>query len=619
MTKFTKFALVAALAFAFTSASAMVIVPPTLKVGSTGAQVMALQADLNAKAGAMLTVDGNFGPATAAAVMAFQSAHALTADGLFGTMSAGVLNAMGMTTPTDDSASDDVADDADEDTSDDTLDGGAGDLDSADFISSLNTEEVGEGEEEVEVAGLDLEADNGSDLDITSVKVVFFNNDAPVSSEDFDDYAESVQIMFEGDVVGEADVEDFNEDADEWSKSISLDGAIVDAGETAELTVAITALNNIDSTDLATNDWDVWFENVRFEDADGAIITEDGVGDIGSTRSFTFDSFATANDIELHASRGSGSPDEQTVTGDDEDEFDADLLEFDLEADGSDMFVKDMTIDLTAGGVGTETELVGDLMITCGDEDYSENVTGSSVLFEDMDFTIDAGDTITCMVTATMNEIDGTDFVEGDSITADLDVSSINAEDEEGEDVAGGDLTGSANGYEQFFFSEGAVVDAFDTPTPSITFTADDAGEESIGKFVIEFEVTANETEVYLDKSTDGSGVSGTAGEGVVYTISASGAGVPSNSTATFECISDCGNSSDNTTDEFFIDEGDTETYRLTVTVTGDATPLTDDYKVWIDSVNWDDVDAVAAAEFFTSNVGEDSDADTGFLNITAL
>src|SRR5579885_3058111 len=55
----------------------------TTSSGSTGSAVKALQRQLNAH-GASLTVDGDFGPATQAAVKSFQSSHGLTTDGIAG-------------------------------------------------------------------------------------------------------------------------------------------------------------------------------------------------------------------------------------------------------------------------------------------------------------------------------------------------------------------------------------------------------------------------------------------------------------------------------------------------------------------------------------------------------
>lgn len=63
----------------------------TLNVGSTGSDVANLQKILNAQ-GANLTVDGKYGPLTAAAVKAYQSKNGLTADGIFGPQTSGALS-----------------------------------------------------------------------------------------------------------------------------------------------------------------------------------------------------------------------------------------------------------------------------------------------------------------------------------------------------------------------------------------------------------------------------------------------------------------------------------------------------------------------------------------------
>jgi peptidoglycan hydrolase-like protein with peptidoglycan-binding domain len=66
---------------------------PTLREGDTGPYVVTLQKDLNA-AGIRCTVDGVFGPATQAAVIAFQKAHHLTADGIVGPATWNALTAI---------------------------------------------------------------------------------------------------------------------------------------------------------------------------------------------------------------------------------------------------------------------------------------------------------------------------------------------------------------------------------------------------------------------------------------------------------------------------------------------------------------------------------------------
>src|SRR3984893_2795274 len=64
---------------------------PVLTQGDTGPAVQTLQTRLNVW-GATLTVDGNFGPATLAAVKAFQTAQKLTVDGIVGPQTWSALN-----------------------------------------------------------------------------------------------------------------------------------------------------------------------------------------------------------------------------------------------------------------------------------------------------------------------------------------------------------------------------------------------------------------------------------------------------------------------------------------------------------------------------------------------
>lgn len=67
---------------------------PTLRTGSSGIHVVALQVRLNQhlSPGTVLTCDGKFGPLTSAAVIAFQRQKRLGADGVVGPLTWGALD-----------------------------------------------------------------------------------------------------------------------------------------------------------------------------------------------------------------------------------------------------------------------------------------------------------------------------------------------------------------------------------------------------------------------------------------------------------------------------------------------------------------------------------------------
>src|SRR3989338_6400549 len=120
-----------------------------LTIGATGPQVTCLQENLismgfSIPAGAT----GYFGTQTRAAVAAWQASKNIVPPvGYFGPISQTAWASAGTGPPRS---------------------GGAGSINDADSVSGLNNEQVGEGAEDVEVAGLDLEADSGSDIELRS-------------------------------------------------------------------------------------------------------------------------------------------------------------------------------------------------------------------------------------------------------------------------------------------------------------------------------------------------------------------------------------------------------------------------------------------------------------------
>ena len=587
--------------------------------GVSGADVSALQSYLASKGMFAVAPTGYFGAITKAAVASWQSANGvMPAAGYFGAVSRAKYAATcGEVIVGDDDTSGD-----DDDTSNgDFFSGDAeGSLENFDQITSLSNEDVGEDAEDVPVIGVEFDAD-GADQMVERVNVVI-DNPSDVAQDDLEDFIQDVSLWLDGEELARMEVGDASYDrgADEYTfRFVGLEGIVMD-GDTAKLEVAVTGPSNVNGDNDAEG-WDVTIPDngIRASSPNGVTETYDGEGTTAlGPESFTVESFASANDVELHAKKSDDNPEEQTVLGDSNDSFDADLLGFTLEAEGSDLTVFGLEFDLTTTGPSI-VQLADDLTLTCGGDDWSENAATTTV-FTDLEFTIDEGDSVDCMLSASMSEIDGTTFAEGDNMSATLDISETDVEDQTGEGLTGTELTGSANGNDQTFISEGLAVDSFETPAPTRSFTADETGEESVGQFIVEFDVTANDSEVWLDKSDEESdgldggadNGNGEAGEGVVYTVSGDFGGEGfATSTATLECIANCGDTSDNSGTDFFIDNGDTETYRLTVSVTARQGDTNFQYSVWIDSINWATADATGD-QFYTSNLGDDSEADTG-------
>lgn len=552
------------------STAAAYVHTTTLKMGSTGSQVMALQQALNA-AGFMVSSTGAgspgmestyFGEKTKGAVVAFQTARGLGKDGIVGpntgaalggvmsgNFPAGCTSAAGYSTVTGlpctsgpstglpagcsstvgySPTTGHKCDGSSTPSTGGPLQGGAGDI-TLDAQSDYSGEEVGEDEEDVKIMAFDVEADDESDVEINSVKVEFYQ-DETTDSQDLTDYAESVSIWFNGDKVGEADASDFSEDSDYYTKSISLDGAVIDAGETAEFVVAVTGLNNLDSGDIDTDDWSVDLLSVRFTDGDGVTTTEsgsaaatDGAG--AYEKSFNFASFATAADAELSVSLNDDDDaiNEAHVINVDAtaDTDNVEILSFTLEAEGdSDLNVTEIPVLITTTeAAGTDFNDPDDVIVNAtlwmnGEEIASESLLTSDadgdtevVTFDDLDIDIGAGDTEEFMIKLDLQDLASALDV-GDTIMADLDatrVDLIEVEDESGEELVAADLTGTADGEASEVRDIGFNVDLVST-TAVISHTGDiagsGAGDDDQATFTITFDVTAFDGDVYIDATS---------------------------------------------------------------------------------------------------------------------
>jgi hypothetical protein len=500
------------------------------------------------------------------------------------------------------------------------LNGSVGDI-TVTASSVYSAEQIGEGESDQGVLAFKVKAGNDSDVRINSVKVKLAQTHTG-DSKDITDYIDEVTIMRDADTqVGSADPADFNEDANVYTKSISLSGndAIVRAGETATFSVAISALDSLDSSDIDSATFTADVLNVRFTDADGVTTTVDTDTSPVLDRGFGFQDFATAADVELRAALNDEDTDindsHNILVSDDQRTNDVPVLSFTLEARGdSDITVKSIpvvldTSDTNWGTVATTADLYeGSEKIASDDIDQTATDVNQSLVFDDLDVNINAGDTED--FTVKINVLDagtaGSHFAQGTTVQATLTVSGIDADDQNGDTVQPADLTGSAISSASSLFSNGitvdvtsatATVDAQDGATNDLVTFKWDVSMKNIG----DDDVYVNADNADVVTSSDATNVDDT------YTIQNSGSAV----TASGATITNTGSTSSTTvtgvngfstgsagtnpyTSETFykLTPGQTKTFRITVTGTNHTTA--GQVRAYLTGIEWT-TDSVAA------------------------
>jgi hypothetical protein len=518
------------------------------------------------------------------------------------------------------------------------LEGGAGSINDADFVSSLTNEEVGEDAEDVEVAGLEIEADDGSDIQLLAVRLDFTQGTA---DQDFEDYADEVSLWFDGEEVGRWDGDEFT-DENNYDKTVSLDsGAIIRAGETGELTLAVSGLANIDTNDIAET-WTVEFESVRFEDASGAIITDSATGDInGVTRTFSFESFATSSDVELKIAEKSGSTvnvahlidvDATSVTNE------VMLLEFTLEAEGdSDVEIREFLADFVVTGATNVDGVIrggaspaAHLFIEgeeYGDASYAEDGDGVTVgadeeiMWDNVNYTIDAGETVDAYITVDLNDTTGTggtdDMDEGDTILAQITatqraaLTDIDARDETGTQVPVANISGSATGEANQVYDEIFTVESDGWTTTNVT-TSDTSGIDEQVTFEITLDITAVDGNIYIDDAPciadNANGPAAT--DGLAWNVT--NYADFDNAAATLTSCSVSTTATD-TGDGFQILDGETEEFVLAVTIT--AFDASDFAQVTLEGIGWTGGADGVGDRLFEGSLDDDFKSASVFIN----
>jgi peptidoglycan hydrolase-like protein with peptidoglycan-binding domain len=618
-------AFIGAFAFAFSTANAAYMHSVTLKQGSTGSQVMSLQQTLNMTS-CKVAVSGvgsagmetmYFGGLTKAAVLCFQAANGLGVDGVVGPMTgaklglvvagpAGNPNQPGC--PAGANFNSITGAPCTGNPGNGGLDGSEGTISDVTELSSYNNEEVGEGQEDVKVLGMDVEASNDGDIRIKSIKVSF-DSTGNSGSDNFDDYFDSVSVWMGDEEVGSADADEFSENGNVFSRIISIDSsAVIDADETEKFYVSVSAVENLDSGDISGDSWTVDVDSIRFVDGSGVVSTDTSTGDIDAMDvPIAFVSFSAAADTELKVSSESDSPEAGIVLVDDNGDITEDvvLLKGKLKLEGtSDVVLDEFPVTFTTTGTASVVAAASNVKFVIDGEEYSESVSFAgqtgTVVFDDLDFTVEAGDTVEFEVLADINDIDGSTLVSGDTIKASVTSTNrghFDAENEEGDQLDDStEKSGTAIGDAQELRANGIALTLVSTDKVA---TVGSGNNDDSGTFTIKFKVTAVGDDVYLGTTVT---------QGFTYAVDSSGT-----ATTVFLSAVVVNDTDTDVTSQgnYLIEDGENETFTLTVVRNAAAAGL---FRASLTGVKWDTSDAdTTMANTYSSNLDSFK---TGYLNL---
>jgi len=621
---------IATLAFVSVASAQSVTIKQPLTVGSSGVEVIALQTWLinngfNIPAISPGTaVKGYFGSQTQAAVAAYQRTVGLPSQGYFGPLTQDKIASgsavVGGTCPaglvcTPVTSVSTVCPTGFVCTpvgggspipSTGGLSGTDGTITDVNELSQYSSEEVGDGQSDVKVLGFEVEASNDGDIRIKSVKVSF-NATGNSGSDNLDDYIDGVSVWMGSTKVGSADVSGFNEDSSNvWSRTITLSGnTIVKADDTESFYVSVDAINNLDSGDISGDSWTVNVDSIRFEDGSGVTTTDSTTGDLPSLDvPINFVSFSTAADTKLKFSTDSSSPDASIVMVDENDTSDDVLLLVGkIKLDGtSDVLLEKFPVTFTAGNVTTGAtglaSTTGSVKFVIDGKEYSESVSStyntavSSVTFDNLDITIDAGSTVTFKVYADILSTDGALTV-GDTLKASFTESnrnSLDVENSEGDQLTTSEKTGTVNGEYQEFRVNGIGLSLISIGGEATTGTS---ANDDVGLFTIKFKVTAFGDNIYV------SSLATTAG--LTYTVDKSGVATSSNAiTASLVNNDDATLTS---VGNYLIEDGDSEDFTLSISVPLGTGGTSGQYRASLTGFKWDTNDDTSMDNTYTSDM----------------
>lgn len=560
-----------------------------LTIGSTGADVLALQTWLMAHGYAIPSGPTTyFGTQTRAAVAAYQTAHGIQPTaGYFGPITRTSINAMlatsGTTVPgcTPGATYSSTTGQPCSGTSTSTvpgclpgfayspttgqscssgggtssggaLEGGEASLTNYNLLSEDSS--GAEGENDVELATAEFDVDD-ADVSIERAELTLEFTGSGSANDRPWDYFDTIMVSADGDELASVDADnrnDWDEDGDRYTITLTDLDYIVREGDTAELTFMADIADNLDSDDINDGSFDIYVDDsgIRARDAAGI---QQYTGDEDETVSFDFDEEENG---DLSIRESSDNPDDGVFVIDDNDTSDdTDVLVGEIRNSGDvDSLITDMSFDSDTDITADFSDAVRRATLDIDGDTYRGDVNDDGTIdFDDLDVVVDADDTVefTLSVQLASASISGVD--EGDTISFDLDGDNISAEGEDSGDET--DVDGSISGSTFTLSTTG--LDVGDASNSSRVTTLSNVSS-SYGTYTVRFRVTADDDDIFIPDNADDTG---SASVGVLYDADAAD-DFAGTETAVLTSTADKGGSGN---DYFVVRAGDSETFTLSV------------------------------------------------------
>lgn len=534
-------------------ASASTTFTMDLTLGSTGAEVTALQNWLISKGYSIPAgATGYFGAQTQSALASYQAAVGISpAAGYFGPITRAKVNAAGGSTGSTGGS-----------TGGNTggLSGGEASLGTVDG-SSGDDDEVEEGAS-AQVAEFEFDVDD-ADVRLSRVDLEFetTNNGTTEEDEPWDTFDTITLLTEDGDEIASEDVSD----EDEWLESdtspysfrfTGLD-EVFEADETAVIVVEVETQSSVDGAD-ETNSWtiDVANDGIRAIDGEGL---DQYTGE--SNDGVTFDVVEEGQGEALNVNTSSEDPDSTTLkVKDDASSEWYTVFVFELESEESDIEIDSIPVDFTVSSGELVSSVINDAKLVIDGEEFDNfdfttagDAFGSTTFDLDGDLTIGADEEVTVEVMVKFAAANGSNYDEGDTIQASVVGANIDAE---GTD----DITpdGNATGETHTLAVDGLVAELVETDVDVDTDSTPDEGT-----FRITVALTAFGDDIYVATTTTEDSSLSSVGASTGWNYDLTG-------TTTTQADTSVDSTADSTTpvagiSYFLIEEGETEEFTLSV------------------------------------------------------